>query len=453
MFSKKTASLIVIISSCLSVGITVSANDSYSKDFRGNSKKHLSFSETINQTESNSKEIEVTNNKSKKPSFIAVLKSPQEMVDRVWQDVNDRYIDSRFNGVDWQEVRKDYSSRDYENFPTAYTAINEMLALLGDSLTKFMTPNEFETLKLNLNENQIAMGLNLVKDTATQKIKVDFTNFGSPAFAAGINHGDSIAKIDGQNTEGMNVSQVLSLLQEKSGKMVKLAIERNGREIDLEIARGIVKIPPVRFQLQEIDNHKIAHIHVSQFNENTESDMRQAIEAAESQNVEGYVFDLRWNPGGLFDSAINIARMWINQGTIVTTVNRQGIVDRQSAENRALTDKPLVVIVNHDSISGSEIVASALQQNNRATVIGDKTRGRGSIQSLEVYPGDYSLLLTIGMFLAPNGNIIQDQGVQPNLKVEPTESEIIKLKSNPTILATEEDLMWVKAVEVLEQKL
>lgn len=381
--------------------------------------------------------------------------SPKELVDEVWQITNSQFVDPDFNGVDWQQVRQDYVlQRSYDDMTEAYAAIEKMLDLLGDPLNRFLTPKEFGEMRIKTSSDKNSgIGLRMTKDKATGKIHVEFSYPGSPAFDAGINHGDIITAVDRQSTRELELHQIVSWLQGELGTTVNLTIERNGKTINLDVERAIVKIEPVQLKIKRVNNQKLAYIKLDSFNASASKDMKKAIAEAETQNVQGYVLDLRGNSGGLLYSAIDIARMWLNEGTVVAIANRQGIQERKLANGKALTDKPLAVLVNQGTASGSEILVAALQENKRATVIGEQTNGAGSIQSVRPVGNGSGLAVTIAKFLTPNGNSVQGVGIEPDVKVKPTAAEKASFYRNPQALATQNDLLWTEGIKALKAQL
>jgi carboxyl-terminal processing protease len=180
--------------------------------------------------------------------------------------------------------------------------------------------------------------------------------------------------------------------------------------------------------------------------------MQKAISQQQQANVVGYVLDLRSNPGGLLYAAIDIARMWINEGTIVSTVDRKGISDSESARNKALTDKPLVVLVDGGSASASEILSGALKDNHRATLLGTKTFGKGLVQSVRPLRDGSGLAVTIAKYLTPSGTDINKEGIPPDVIVKLDQSQLQKLYSaDRSKLGTTEDPQFAKALDVLQQ--
>ncbi|NES73484.1 MAG: carboxyl-terminal protease, partial [Okeania sp. SIO2D1] len=187
---------------------------------------------------------------------------------------------------------------------------------------------------------------------------------------------------------------------------------------------------------------KIGYIRLSQFNANAATEVSQAVESFEQQGAIGYVLDLRNNPGGLLQAGIEIARLWLDDGTIVYTVNRQRFLGSFSAEGLAITDSPLVVLTNQGTASASEILAGALQDNGRALLVGERTFGKGLIQSLFDLSDGSGLAVTVAKYETPNHKDINKQGIMPDIVVE--QDPIL-----PDQITTEADKQYQAAVELI----
>jgi carboxyl-terminal processing protease len=381
--------------------------------------------------------------------------SPKELVDEVWQIVNREYVDGTFNSVDWRSVRQDYvETRSYENMDQAYDAIREMLEEIEDPYTRFMDPEEFRNMQIDTSGELTGVGIQLAKDEETDRLMVIAPIEDTPAFRAGIQAKDVIVKIDGQSTEGMDINEAVNLIRGPVGTEVILTIQREDEpDQDYTISRDRIEIHPVRHSLRESDSGKIGYIRLNQFNANAAEEMRDAIQELENQRVTGYMLDLRSNPGGLLYASVEIARMWLEDGTIVSTVNRQGEMDRQEANGRSLTDKPLVVLVDGGSASASEILSGALQDHGRAVVVGTKTFGKGLVQSVRGLGDGSGLAVTIAKYLTPNGTDINHEGIHPDIEVELTEAAKEEIKQDRTLIGTETDTQYSEALKVLQEEI
>ncbi len=379
--------------------------------------------------------------------------NPKELVDEVWQIINRQYVDANFNQVDWRAVRSEYLDRSYPNKEDAYKAIREMLERLEDPYTRFMDPEEFQNMQIDTSGELTGVGIQIAKDEETDKLLVISPIEDTPAFEAGILAKDIITKIDGQSTEGMDVNQAVKLIRGKPGTKVTLTIQRGEQEIDYPIFRARIEIHPVRARTEVTPTGEIGYIRLTQFSAQASKEMREAIEEFEKQEVEGYILDLRSNPGGLLYSSIEIARMWLKEGTIVSTVDRQGELERQRANNRALTDKPLVVLVDGGSASASEILSGALQDNHRATLVGTQTFGKGLVQSVRGLGDGSGLAVTIAKYLTPSGRDINKEGITPDIIFELTEQQRKALQRERNQIGTLDDPQFAKAAEVLDQEI
>jgi carboxyl-terminal processing protease len=380
--------------------------------------------------------------------------SPKELIDEVWQLIDRNYVDATFNQVDWRAVRQEYLGRAYSNKEDAYEAIREMVAKLDDPYTRFMDPQEFKNMQIDTSGELTGVGIQLAQDEETKELIVVSPIEDTPAFQAGIMARDVIVKIDGQSTQGMDTSAAVNLIRGPEGSTVKLTIRRGDREMDFDLRRARIELHPVRYSIEQgAKGEKVGYIRLTQFSANAADEMRNAIEDLEAQQVEGYVLDLRINPGGLLYSSIDIARMWIDEGLIVSTVDRQGISEQESANGTALTNKPLVVLVDGGSASASEILSGALQDDKRATLIGSKTFGKGLVQSVRGLGDGSGLAVTVAKYLTPSGRDINQAGIEPDIKVELTEEQRQELFGVGNKIGTESDLQYTKALEVLNQRI
>jgi carboxyl-terminal processing protease len=380
--------------------------------------------------------------------------SPKEVVDEVWQIINRYYVDATFNQQDWRQIRTQYLEASYGNDEEAYTAIREMLETLDDPYTRFMDPKEFEDMQIDTSGSLTGVGIQIAKDEESDRLIVVSPIDDSPAFNAGIIAKDIITKIDGQDTLGMDVNDAVQLIRGERGTEVILTIQRGDREIDFPIVRDRIEIHPVRTRIEETRSGNVAYIRLTQFNANAAQDMREAIREFEAMNgpdaIVGYVLDLRSNPGGLLNASVDIARMWLDEGKIVSTHDRRGEVERQVANRTALTDKPLVVMIDGGSASASEIVSAALQDNHRATLIGTESFGKGLVQSVRPLSDGSGLAVTIAEYRTPNGrSITKDKKIQPDVVVELSDEQREELQLNNNRIGTIEDPQFARSLEVL----
>jgi carboxyl-terminal processing protease len=381
--------------------------------------------------------------------------SPKEVIDEVWQIVDRDYADSNgtFDPQKWRQLRKQYLDKTYKNKEEAYAAIRSMLKTLGDPYTRFMDPQQFQDMKIDTSGELTGVGLQLTQDPKTNDLTVVSPVEGSPAGQAGIRSRDIIVKIDGKSTKGMSTDQAVKLIRGPIGSKVVLTVRRESEELNFPLTRDRIELHAVTSRVNQTALGPVGYIRLSQFNANAALEMRQAIRKLEQQGVVGYVLDLRSNPGGLLFSSIDIARMWLNEGGIVSTVNRSKVTDRQTANQKALTNKPLTVLVDGGSASASEILSGALQDNHRAELIGTKTFGKGLVQSVRPLGDGSGMAVTIAKYLTPSGRDINKHGIDPDVEVKLPDTERERLGKNQEQIGTESDPQYRAALEVLGRKL
>ncbi len=383
-------------------------------------------------------------------SWARLQTSPKELVDEVWQILERNYVDGTFNHHDWQAVRQEYLSRDYSSKQQAYKAINEMVAKLGDRYTEFLAPQEYKELNTDTSGKVTGVGIELTENEKTKDLTVVTPIEGTPAFAAGILPNDVIVKINGQPTHGININEAVKRILSPAGTPVVLTIQRGGKELNFKLTTANIDLHPVSYHTQTTRVGNIGYIRLPEFTETAPAQMHQAIAALENKKVLGYVLDLRSDPGGLLDASLDIANMWLKQGTIVSLVNREGVKELYTAHGQALTNKPLVVLVDTGSASASEILSAALQDNGRATLVGTRTFGKGLVQSLQELEDGSGLKLTIAKYYTPKGININKLGIEPNVVVGLTDAQHKALVSNRTV-GTLEDPQYALAITELSQ--
>ncbi|MEM9217394.1 MAG: carboxyl-terminal processing protease CtpC [Cyanobacteria bacterium P01_F01_bin.150] len=379
--------------------------------------------------------------------------NPKELIDVVWQEINRTYVDATFNQKDWQAIRAEYLDQDYTSQESAYDAIREMLEELNDPYTRFMDPQEFANMRVETSGELTGVGIQISQDEETNELVVVAPIEDTPAFEAGLTTGDIIIRIDDLPTEGMDINEAVNLIRGQVNSEVTLTVRRETQEIAFPIVRARIEIHPVKYDARgEGPDAGTGYIRLTQFSANAAQEMKDAIKDLESQGVERYVLDLRSNPGGLLYASIDIARMWLEEGLIVSTVNRQGITDQQAANGRSLTDKPLVILVDRGSASASEILSGALQDNDRAELVGTQTFGKGLVQSVkplgdgQTGPG---LAVTVAKYLTPSGRDINQEGIAPDYVLELTDEQREELSSTQDLIGTIGDPQYARAIEIL----
>ncbi|MBE9184775.1 PDZ domain-containing protein [Microcoleus sp. LEGE 07076] len=378
----------------------------------------------------------------------AALTPEQQLVSEAWRIVNRSYVDDKFNNKNWWSLRQQAVKQPLNDRQQTYTAIQGMLANLDDPFTRLLKPEQYRSLQVNTSGELTGVGLQIAIDSQTNTLTVVAPLADSPADRAGIQPLDRILKIDGTPTSELSLDEAATRMRGRIGTAVTLTVGREGRDApeDIELVRDRIELNPVYAELQSgPDNLPLGYIRLSQFSANATEEVARAIDRLEKQGAAAYILDLRNNPGGLLQAGIEIARLWLDSGTIVYTVNRQGILGSFEAFGGALTADPLIVLVNKGTASASEILAGALQDNGRAQLVGQKTFGKGLIQSLFDLSDGSGLAVTVAKYETPNHTDINKLGILPDrvVPLEPIARDRI---------ATEADLQYQAALQLLKEK-
>lgn len=343
----------------------------------------------------------------------------QKLFSQAWRIVSQSYIDDSFNHQNWWQLREKVLQKRLDNRDVTYSAIKNMLESLDDPFTRFLTPNQYRSLQVNTSGELSGVGLQIALDPETGELAVVAPIAGSPAEQAGIQPRDRILEIDGMLTSQLTLDEAASKMRGATGTKVTLKIQgKEGEPKSIELVRDRIALNPVYAVLDSSQNNTpIGYIRLTQFSANAPSELASAIAQLEEQGAQGYILDLRNNPGGLLQAGIEIARFWLDQGTVVYTVNRQGTLGSFEAYGPALTEDPLIVLVNQGTASASEILAGALQDNGRAKLVGEKTFGKGLIQSLFDLTDGSGIAVTVAKYETPKHRDIHKLGIQPDLEV------------------------------------
>lgn len=387
----------------------------------------------------------------KAPAQASFHDSPKAVLDEAWQIVNREYVDTSFNQVDWQAVRQDLLSRRYSNTQEAYGALRQELERLGDPYTRFLDPEQYRALTSQTSGELSGVGIRLKLDATSQVLTVVEPIANSPASTAGIRSGDQILEIDGKSTRGMTVEDASRLIQGEVGTAITLKIQRNGQNpFEMPLTRARIELPNVSSVLRQEAGSRIGYIRLTEFSGHAPDQMRRAIQQMLDQGAEGFVLDLRGNPGGLLQASIEISRLWLDSGSIVRTVNRTGKSEEIKANQTAITQLPLAVLVDGGSASSSEILTGALMDNDRAVVVGSQTFGKALVQSVHPLSDGSGLAVTIAHYYTPGGLDISHRGITPNIEINLTEGQRRVLAGNQALIGTVQDPQYRQAVTALE---
>ncbi|WP_228054550.1 carboxyl-terminal processing protease CtpA [Gloeocapsopsis crepidinum] len=373
----------------------------------------------------------------------AALTEEQKLVSEAWRMVNRVYLDDTFNHQNWSMLRLKTLKQPLKDREAAYEAIQKMLATLDDPFTRFLKPEQYRSLQVNTSGELTGVGLQIALEPKTGQLEVVAPIAGSPAEKAGIRPHDRILAIDGVLTTELTLDESAARMRGPAGSKVSLVLQHPPTEesTEIQLVRSRIELNPVVAELRNVTEAlKIGYLRLTQFNANATMELAHAIANLEKQGANAYILDLRNNPGGLLQAGIEIARLWLDEGTIVYTVNRQGIQGSFEAFGSAITTDPLVVLVNQGTASASEILAGALQDNGRAQIIGETTFGKGLIQSLFNLSDGSGLAVTVAKYETPQHRDINKLGITPDLVV--LQDPITREK-----IATEADQQYLAAVE------
>jgi carboxyl-terminal processing protease len=366
----------------------------------------------------------------------------QKLVLQSWRIVNQSYIDETFNHQNWWLLRQKLVKKPMPNREAAYDVIDEMLATLDDPFTRLLRPEQYRSLQVNTSGELSGVGLQINSDPETKLVQVIAPLAGSPAAAAGIEPRDYILEIDGIDTKTLTLDEAAATMRGTTGTKVSLRIQSYEDKAirNVSIVRDRISLNPVYASLEP--ENKIGYVRLTQFSANAAQEIAHSVVELEEKGAKSYILDLRNNPGGLLQAGVEVARLWLDRGTIVYTVNRQGTLGSFDSNETILTDAPLVVLVNSGTASSSEILAGALHDNGRATLVGEKTFGKGLIQSLFELPDGAGLAVTVAKYETPSHQDINKLGIEPDRPV----------KQQPilyTEIGTPKDLQYQAAIEML----
>jgi carboxyl-terminal processing protease len=349
--------------------------------------------------------------------------SQQKKIDLVWQIVNDKYYDTAFNGVNWQQIRDRSGLPKQTVQQDQNIAIRSMLQQLKDPAVRLLVREQVAPFLQELSEKS-HIGIGLVEllsvdtDSKTRKITVVTPIPESPAARAGILSGDVIAAVDGVSTKEMSLADTMMRLRGKPNTKVKLKIARSNQILNITLDRTLVQPPFVRSSIELVNNQKLGYIAFDRFTSTVAAQVRSAVRDLAQQGANSFVLDLRNNPGGDVAAGRNIAGIFLGEKPFATVLGRDRRITQMIATGNKLTDKPLTVLVNHGTASMSEVLASGLQENQRAKIVGTKTFGKSLLQTFEDLPDRSVVTIPIGKIQTLAGREILNTGITPDRIVE-----------------------------------
>ena len=328
-----------------------------------------------------------------------------------------------------ERVRADYVEKP-DDSKLIELAINGMLAAL-DPHSAYLNPKHFRDMQVQTRGEFGGLGIEVTMENGVVKVVSPIED--TPASKAGLQSGDLITALDKEQIQGLTLQEAVEKMRGPVNSPITLTIVRKGVDdpFDVKVTRDVIHINPVKYNAED----DVGYIRVTTFNEQTTANLQKAIDDLKKQigpKLKGYIIDLRNNPGGLLDQAISVSDTFLDQGAIVLTKGRD-LEETQRSNARAgdLTDgQKLVVLINGGSASASEIVAGALQDHHRATIVGTRSFGKGSVQTIIPLGSNGALRLTTARYYTPSGRSIQAKGIEPEVVVEEELPDDLKAKAD-----------------------
>jgi carboxyl-terminal processing protease len=324
----------------------------------------------------------------------------------------------------WETINQDYVEQDkIDRSELSQAAIQAMMEALNDPYSAYLDPQMYQMEVEDTGGKFEGIGAEVsIRDGA---VTIVAPYPGSPAEKAGIKAGDVILAVDGEPVEGLSLLDVIAKVRGPSGTTVELIVMHQGEvePVQLTVTREEINVPSVMFEM--LDGN-VAYIYITQFGDNTNSELGAVLEKVQQQNATGIVLDLRNNPGGNLQTVLDVASRFLEPGEVVLSVRyNDGRVEELKANSQnPATDLPMVVLVNVGSASASEVLSGALQDHGRAVIAGQVTFGKGSVNYMVPLADGSAIYITAARWLTPNGKLIEGEGIQPDYELNPSQDEV-----------------------------
>lgn len=322
-----------------------------------------------------------------------------------------------------------------------------LLASLGDPYSTYYTEKEYKALLESSSGIYVGIGATVTQNVSTGIISIVKPFVTGPAYKAGVLPGDILYKVAGEEVTGLDLTEVVSRIKGEEGTKVTILIIREGEAepIEFTITRRMIEVPTIEYEMLE---GNIGYIAISEFDEVTAEQFRNAISDLDSKGQVGLIVDVRDNPGGLLDTVTDMLDRMLPEGLIVYTEDKNGKREEKHSDGKESFDKPVAVIINGNSASASEIFAGAIQDYGIGTVVGTTSFGKGIVQSIIPLFDDTAIKVTVSKYYTPKGRNIHGVGIKPDVEVD-LEDELKK----QVVVDKEEDNQLQKAIEVIKTKL
>ncbi len=295
-------------------------------------------------------------------------------------------------------------------------ALNGMLESLSDPHTGYMNPETFTQINESMSGEYEGIGATVRTDETTGGLQLVTIMDGSPAQAAGLLPGDVIVEVEGEDVTGLDQNEIIAQVRGPAGTSVDLGIQRQSEPdtLDFEVMRERITVASVSYEVLDGD---IGYVRLSQFEFGSSQELRDALEAIDANHLKGLILDVRGNPGGYLTTSIEVASAFIPEGTVVTERGPERERTYDALGNAIAPDVPMVVLVDAGSASASELIAGALQDNQRATIVGTKTFGKGSVQTWHTLSNGGGVRITVSRWYTPSGRSVSEVGIDPDVNV------------------------------------
>jgi carboxyl-terminal processing protease len=376
---------------------------------------------------------------------------PGQLVDEAWQIIDKDFVDPTYHGHDWPKTRQEFISKKYANGKEAHAAITAMVKGLDDPQTRLMSQTELAGTLQELKGELADVGVAdpwVIQNEKTGAFQLAHLIMDSPAWKAGLRPHDVIEAIDAAPAGTLSRDEAFARIRGKAGTLVRLTIRRGNASFDLSLTRQMLtQRTVVRSSVTNKGERIFGYIALSQFAFHSAEEMRNALGDLLRSKAEGFVLDLRNNPGGFVSASREIASLFLGEKVLYYSIDRTGASKKVVGTGSPLTDKPLVVLVNDATASAAELLAGALKDNHRGVLVGSTTFGQGLVHSVQTLSDGSGLVIAIAHFKTPSGHEVHRQGIDPDLPVE-TPGQVLMPSSE---VATSKDLQYEKAVETLLQ--
>jgi carboxyl-terminal processing protease len=344
---------------------------------------------------------------------------PDELYHKVWYLIKDEFYDQKVISEEWSRWEHRYDGK-LKTMDDAHKAIETMLASLGDRYTRFLDHDAFDDERSQIESHLFGVGIQIGMDK-TNNVVVIAPIPDTPAARAGLMAQDEIVEINGKPTKGISVEEAAKQIKGEKGTKVSLTLMRSGKQVKVTMVRDEIQIKAV--QTAQMINPDVGYIRLTSFiSEHANDEMKKAL--GQLSSAKGIILDLRDNPGGLLTNAIEISNMFLDgHHDIVSTVDKDGYKTPAVSDGHPITHQPLVILINRGSASASEIASGAMHDNGRATLVGERSFGKGLVQGITRLDDNTGVNVTIAKYLTPNDTDINQKGINPDVAVALSEKD------------------------------